>query len=192
MCLYIPWLLNNSKQTITTCWTTPYHHEIINTWTEVPYPLSPWFWPLWSPNLISDWCLNFAFWGYFGLIQWGVLEGFISAHSGPFPPCFTLLCLPYILCIYSTQTGQITIHFLFFVLPLSLMIYVLFSHFSFSFFYTSSPCSSLSCLLHRTGSQSHYLVRFSNCKFSLLTCPEYQSDYRLAVKCKHSKQLPLN
>ena len=53
-CLYITWTLNNGKQTITTCWTTPYHHEIIDTWTGAPYQISPWFWPLWPPNIILD------------------------------------------------------------------------------------------------------------------------------------------
>ena len=63
----------------------------------------------------------------------------------------SLPTLPSSACFISfayTQTGEITINFLFLGLYLRLMIYVLFSHFSFSLFYTSSPCSSLSYLLH--------------------------------------------
>ena len=48
-------IANNSKQTITTCWTTPYHYEIIDTCTAAPYLFIPWLWPLWLLNFISDW-----------------------------------------------------------------------------------------------------------------------------------------
>ena len=38
----------------------------------------------------------------FGVILGSFSRGFISAHSGP--SCFTLLCLPYIFCIYSDRS----------------------------------------------------------------------------------------
>ena len=97
---------------------------------------------------------NFTF---FGLIQWGVLEGFISAHSDLFPACFSLLCLPYIICIYLYRSDY---HQFPFFCPVFTFLSVLFTH----------PLPVPPSPICSTKSPSPHVVRFFNCIFSLLTC----------------------
>ena len=69
---YITWLLNNNKQTITTCWTTPHHHEIINTCTTAPYPFSHWFCVSILKSLLNGWSPMLEGWRVGGLEGWRV------------------------------------------------------------------------------------------------------------------------